>query len=51
VDPLGTELGVGGLTAELELPLLAVLSTLGTLEDSASRQGQQDGTDRLEANS
>lgn len=30
VDALGTELGVGGLTAELELSLLAVEGTLGT---------------------
>ena len=30
VDPLGAELGVGGLTTELELSLLAVVGALGT---------------------
>ena len=29
VDPLGAELGVGGLTTELELSLLAVVGALG----------------------
>ena len=30
VDPLGAELGVGGLTTELELSLLAVVGALST---------------------
>lgn len=30
VNPLGTELGGGGLTAELELSLFAVVGALGT---------------------
>lgn len=30
VDPLGTKLGAGGLTAELEFSLLAVVGALST---------------------
>lgn len=40
VDPLRAELGVGGLPAKLELPLLAVLGPLGAL-----LVGDDDGDD------
>lgn len=43
VDPLGSELGHGGLTTELELSLLAVVGTLGSLW-SQSRKAMVSGT-------